>query len=154
MLRSMAGIDIVPVAYKSNPQGITDLLGGHVQLMFADTVTALPQVKAGKLRALAIGSAQRSALLPEVPTVAEAGIPGYELTGWLAVFAPAGTPEPVLERLHAEIVRILALAAMRERLLDLGLDPLPGSRADLAELVRTEIPKWARLVKEAGIQPE
>ncbi|MCW5656854.1 MAG: tripartite tricarboxylate transporter substrate binding protein [Burkholderiaceae bacterium] len=154
MLRSMAGIDIVPVPYKSNPQGITDLLGGHVQLMFADTVTALPQVRAGKLRALGIGSARRSALLPDVPTVAEAGVPGYELTGWLAVFAPAGTPEPVLDRLHAEIVRILALPAMRERLQQLGVDPLAGSRADLGELVRAEIPKWARLVKDAGIQPE
>jgi len=154
MLRSMAGIDIVPVAYKSNPQGVTDLLGGHVQLMFADTITALPHVKAGKLRALAVGSARRSALLPDVPTVAEAGVPGYELTGWLAVFAPAGTPEPVLDRLHGEIARILALPAMRERLQQLGIDALPGSRAQLGELVRTEIPKWARLVKDAGIQPE
>lgn len=154
MLRSMTGIDVVAVAYKSNPQGVTDLLGGHVQFMFADTITALPHVASGRLQALGIGSARRSALLPGVPTIAEAGVPGYELTGWLAAFAPAGTPEPVLGTIHREIERILALPAVHERILQLGLDPLPGSRADLARLVATEIPKWARIVKAAGIEPE
>jgi tripartite-type tricarboxylate transporter receptor subunit TctC len=154
MLRSMTGIDVVAVAYKSNPQGVTDLLGGHVQFMFADTITALPHVASGRLQALGIGSARRSALLPEVPTIAEAGVPGYELTGWLAAFAPAGTPEPVLETIHREIARILAVPAVHERILQLGLDPLPGSRADLARLVAAEIPKWARIVKAAGIEPE
>lgn len=154
MLRSMAGIDIVAVPYKSNPQGVTDLLGGQVQLMFTDTVTALPHVKAGKLKALGITSGKRSALLPDVPTVAEAGVPGYELTGWLAVFAPTGTPEAVLDKIHGEIQRTLALPAVRQRTLETGLDPLTGSRSDLGLLVHTEIPKWARIVKEAGIQPE
>ena len=154
MLRSMAGIDIVPVPYKSNPQGVTDLLGGQVQFMFTDTVTALPHVKAGKLKALGITSGRRSVLMPEVPTIAEAGVPGYELTGWLAVFAPAGTPEAVLGKIHAEIQRSLALPAVRERILQMGLDPSTGSRSELGALVRAEIPKWARIVKEAGIQPE
>lgn len=154
MLRSMAGIDILPVPYKSNPQGVSDLLGGQVQFMFTDSVTALPQVKAGKLKALGITSGRRSALMPEVPTIAEAGVPGYELTGWLAVFAPAGTPEAVLGKIHAEIQRSLALPAVRERILQMGLDPLMGSRSELGALVRAEIPKWARIVKEAGIQPE
>jgi tripartite-type tricarboxylate transporter receptor subunit TctC len=154
MLRSMAGIDIVGVAYKSNPQGVTDLLGGHVQMMFADTVTALPHVKSGKLKALAIGSGQRSTLLPDTPTVAEAGVPGYELSGWLAVFVPAGTPDSVVDKLHAEVNRILALPEMRERLLQLGLDPLVRTSAQLGELLRSEIPKWARITKEAGIKPE
>lgn len=154
MLRSMAGIDIVGIAYKSNPQGVNDLLAGHVQMMFADTVTALPHVKAGKLKALAVGSSRRSALLPDTPTVAEAGVPGYELSGWLAVFVPAGTPGTVIDKLHAEINRILALPEMRERLLRLGLDPLTGSSAQLGELLRSEIPKWARITKEAGIKPE
>lgn len=154
MLRSMAGIDIVPVPYKSNPQGVTDLLGGQVQLMFTDSVTALPHVKAGKLKALGITSGRRSALMPDVPTIAEAGVPGYELTGWLAVFAPAGTPEAVLGKTHAEIQRILELPAVRERILQMGLDPWTGSRAELGAMVRAEIPKWARIVKEAGIQPE
>lgn len=154
MLRSMARIDMVPVPYKSNPQGVTDLLGGQVQLMFTDTVTALPHVKAGKLKALGITSGRRSALMPDVPTIAEAGVPGYELTGWLAVFAPAGTPEAVLGKIHAEIQRSLALPAVRERILQMGLDPWTGSRSDLGAMVRAEIPKWARIVKEAGIQPE
>jgi tripartite-type tricarboxylate transporter receptor subunit TctC len=154
MLKSMAGIDIVGVAYKSNPQGVTDLLGGHVQMMFTDTVTALPHVKAGKLKALAIGSGRRSALFPDTPTVAEDGVPGYELSGWLAVFAPTGTPQAVIAKAHDEINRILALPEMREKLLQLGLDPLTGTSAQLGELVRTEIPKWARLIKEAGIKPE
>lgn len=154
MLKSMAGIDIVGVAYKSNPQGVADLLGGHVQLMFSDTVTALPHVKAGKLKALAVGSSRRSAMLPDTPTVAEAGVPGYELAGWLAVFVPAGTPDAVVTRLHAEINRILALPEMRDRLLQLGLDPLIGTSVQLGELVRSEIPKWARITKDAGIKPE
>lgn len=154
MFKSMTGIDIVHIAYKSNPQGVTDLLAGHVQLMFTDTVTALPHVKAGKLKALGIGSGKRSAVLADVPTVAEAGVPGYDLTGWLAVFAPAGTPQAVVNKLNEEINRILVLPEVRERLLQTGLDPLAGSPAELGALVRNEIPKWARIIKEAGIKPD
>jgi tripartite-type tricarboxylate transporter receptor subunit TctC len=154
LFKSMAGIDIVPIAYKSNPQGVTDLLGGHVQLMFTDTVTALPHVRAGKLKALAVGSARRSALLPDVPTVAEAGVPGYELAGWLAIFAPAGTPKALVSRLNEEISRVLALPEVRDRLLQLGLDPMSGTPDQLGALVRSEIPKWARIIKDAGIKPE
>ena len=154
MFKSMTGIDIVHIAYKSNPQGVTDLLAGHVQLMFTDTVTALPHVKAGKLKALGIGSSKRSAVLADVPTVAEAGVPGYDLTGWLAVFAPAGTPQAVVNKLNEEINRILVLPEVRERLLQTGLDPLAGSPAELGALVRNEIPKWARIIKEAGIKPD
>jgi tripartite-type tricarboxylate transporter receptor subunit TctC len=154
MFKSMTGIDIVHVAYKSNPQGVTDLLAGHVQLMFTDTITALPHVKAGKLKALGIGSGMRSSLLAEVPTIAEAGVPGYELTGWLAVFAPAGTPDSVVARLNGEIIRILAMPDVRERLLQAGLDPRSGSAAELGALVRVEIPKWARIIREAGMKAE
>ncbi|MDO8440607.1 MAG: tripartite tricarboxylate transporter substrate binding protein [Polaromonas sp.] len=154
MFKSMTGIDIVHIAYKSNPQGVTDLLAGHVQLMFTDTVTALPHVKAGKLKALGIGSGKRSAVLADVPTVAEAGVPGYDLTGWLAVFAPTGTPQAVVNKLNEEINRILVLPEVRERLLQTGLDPLAGSPAELGALVRNEIPKWARIIKEAGIKPD
>jgi tripartite-type tricarboxylate transporter receptor subunit TctC len=154
MFKSMTGIDIVHIAYKSNPQGVTDLLAGHVQLMFTDTVTALPHVKAGKLKALGIGSGKRSAVLADVPTVAEAGVPGYDLTGWLAVFAPAGTPQAVVNKLNEEINRILVLPEVRERLLQTGLDPLTGSPAELGALVRNEIPKWAKIIKEAGIKPD
>ncbi|MCG3185573.1 MAG: hypothetical protein IOMNBAOH_00080 [Rhodocyclaceae bacterium] len=154
MFKSMAGIDIVLVQYKSNPQGVTDLLSGQVSMMFTDTVTALPHVRAGKLKALGVGSAKRLGLLPEVATVAEAGVPGYELTGWLGVFAPAGTPAEVVDKLNTEIGRILGLPDIRERLAQQGLEPLVMSPGQLGALVRTDIPKWARIIKEAGIKPE
>jgi len=154
MFKSMAGIDIVGVPYKSNPQGVTDLIAGHVSMMFTDTITSLHHVKAGKLTALAIGSGKRSTLLPDIPTVAEAGVPGYDLTGWLAVFAPAGTPDDVVAKLNTEINRILNLPDIRERLMQQGLDSLTGTPGQLAALVRSEIPKWAKVIKEAGIKPE
>ena len=154
MFKSMAGIDIVGVPYKSNPQGVTDLIAGHVSMMFTDTITSLPHVKAGKLKALGIGSGKRSALLPDIPTVAEAGVPGYELTGWLAVFAPAGTPDAVVAKLNGEINRILALPEIRGRLAQQGLEPQTGTPAQLGALVRSDIPKWAKVIKEAGIKPE
>lgn len=154
MFKSMAGIDIVGVPYKSNPQGVTDLIAGHVSMMFTDTITSLPHVKAGKLKALGIGSGKRSALLPDIPTVAEAGVPGYELTGWLAVFAPAGTPDAVVAKLNGEINRILALPEIQGRLAQQGLEPQTGTPAQLGALVRSDIPKWAKVIKEAGIKPE
>ena len=154
MFKSMAGIDIVGVPYKSNPQGVTDLIAGHVSMMFTDTITSLHHVKAGKLTALGIGSGKRSTLLPDIPTVAEAGVPGYELTGWLAVFAPAGTPDDVVAKLNTEINRIMGSPDIRERLMQQGLDPLTGTPGQLAALVRSEIPKWAKVIKEAGIKPE
>lgn len=154
MFKSMAGIDIVGVPYKSNPQGVTDLIAGHVSMMFTDTITSLPHVKAGKLKALGIGSGKRSALLPDLPTVAEAGVPGYELTGWLAVFAPAGTPDAVVAKLNGEINRILALPEIQGRLAQQGLEAQTGTPAQLGALVRSDIPKWAKVIKEAGIKPE
>ncbi len=154
MFKSMAGIDIVGVPYKSNPQGVTDLIAGHVSMMFTDTITSLPHVKAGKLKALGIGSGKRSALLPDIPTVAEAGVPGYELTGWLAVFAPAGTPDAVVAKLNGEINRILALPEIQGRLAQQGLEAQTGTPAQLGALVRSDIPKWAKVIKEAGIKPE
>lgn len=154
MFKSMAGIDIVGVPYKSNPHGVTDLIAGHVSMMFTDTITSLRHVKAGKLKALGIGSGKRSALLPDIPTVAEAGVPGYELTGWLAVFAPAGTPDAVVAKLNGEINRILALPEIQGRLAQQGLEPQTGTPAQLGALVRSDIPKWAKVIKEAGIKPE
>ncbi|HEV7915333.1 MAG TPA: tripartite tricarboxylate transporter substrate-binding protein, partial [Albitalea sp.] len=131
-----------------------DLLAGHVQLMFTDTITALGQVRAGKLKALGISSGKRSLLLPDIPTVAEAGVPGYELTGWVGVFVPTGTPDAVVTKLNEEINRILALPDIRQSLLQQGMDPMTGSPAQLGALVRSEIPKWARITREAGIKPE
>ncbi len=110
MLKSMAGIDMVNVQYKSNPQAVTDLLGGQIQLVIADAVTTMPHAKAGKLKALAISTAKRSPIAPELPTVAESGLPGYEMIGWFAAYVPAKTPKDIIAKLNSEIVRILESA--------------------------------------------
>ena len=108
MLRTLAGIDMINVPYKSNPQAVTDLLGGQISLVFADISTTLPQAKAGKVKALAVSSAERSPLAPDLPTMAEAGVPGYDLTAWFAAFVPAGTPKPVVDKLNAAFKAALA----------------------------------------------
>ena len=108
MLKSLAGIDMVNVPYKSNPQAVTDLLGGQISLVFADISTTLPQAKAGKVKALAVSSAERSPLAPDLPTMAEAGVPGYDLTAWFAAFVPAGTPKPIVDKLNAAFKAALA----------------------------------------------
>jgi tripartite-type tricarboxylate transporter receptor subunit TctC len=154
MLKSLAGIDMVNIQYKSNPQAVTDLLGGQIQLVIADAVTTLPHVKAGKIRALAISTAKRSPIAPELPTVAEAGVPGYEMIGWFAGYVPAKTPKEIVTKLNAEIVRILGTAETKARLAALGIDTLTSTPDGLAEFQRTETAKWAKLVKAAGIQPE
>ncbi len=153
-LKFTTGIDIVGVPYKSNPNGVTDLIAGHISMAFTDLPSSLPHIRTGKLRALGYSSGKRSTLLPDIPTMAEAGVPGYGLTGWAAAFAPAGTPDDVVAKLNAEINRILNLPDIRERLTQQGLDPALGTSAQLGALVRSEIPKWAKAIKEAGIKPE
>ena len=154
MLKSMAGIDMVNVQYKSNPQAVTDLLGGQIQLVIADAVTTLPHAKAGKLRALAISTAKRSPIAPELPTVAESGLPGYEMIGWFAAYVPAKTPKEIVARLNAEIVGILESADAKARLAAVGIETMTSTPDGLAEFQRVETAKWAKLVKAAGIQPE
>jgi len=154
MLKSMAGIDMVNVQYKSNPQAVTDLLGGQIQLVIADAVTTMPHAKAGKLRALAISTAKRSPIAPELPTVAESGLPGYEMIGWFAAYVPAKTPKEIVAKLNAEIVRILESADAKARLAAVGIETMTSTPEGLAEFQRVETAKWAKLVKAAGIQPE
>ena len=154
MLKSMAGIDMVNVQYKSNPQAVTDLLGGQIQLVIADAVTTMPHAKAGKLRALAISTAKRSPIAPELPTVAESGLPGYEMIGWFAAYVPAKTPKEIVARLNAEIVGILESADAKARLAAVGIETMTSTPDGLAEFQRVETAKWAKLVKAAGIQPE
>jgi tripartite-type tricarboxylate transporter receptor subunit TctC len=154
MLKSMAGIDLTYVPYRSNPQAITDLLGGQISIVFADISTTMPQVRAGKVNGLAVSTASRSALAPELPTMAEAGVPGYDLAAWFAAFAPAKTPAPVVEALHKAIAAALADKATQERLLAAGIEPEGSSSEALKAFVVTEIAKWADIVKKAGIQPE
>lgn len=155
MLKSMAGIDMVNSPYKSNPQAVTDLLGGQIQLVIADAVTTMPHAKAGKLKALAITTARRSAIAPELPPVAEAGgLPGYEMIGWFAAYVPAKTPKDIVTKLNAEIVRILESEEAKTRLANVGIDVLTSTPEGLAEFQRNETVKWAKLVRDAGIKPE
>ena len=155
MLKSMAGIDMVNSPYKSNPQAVTDLLGGQIQLVIADAVTTMPHAKAGKLKALAITTAKRSAIAPELPPVAEAaGLPGYEMVGWFAAYVPAKTPKEIVAKLNAEIVRILESPDAKARLANVGIEVLTSTPEGLAEFQRAETVKWAKLAKDAKIQPE
>jgi tripartite-type tricarboxylate transporter receptor subunit TctC len=155
MLKSMAGIDMVNSPYKSNPQAVTDLLGGQIQLVIADAVTTMPHAKAGKLKALAVTTARRSAIAPELPTVAEAGgLPGYEMIGWFAAYVPAKTPKEIVAKLNAEFVRILESPESKARLAAVGIETLTSTPEGLAEFQRNETVKWAKLVKDAKIQPE
>jgi tripartite-type tricarboxylate transporter receptor subunit TctC len=128
------------------------LIGGQVQALFSIALTAIPQVKAGKVRALAITSGKRSAVAPELPTVAESGIPGFEVLGWFGWLAPARTPQPIVTRLNREIVRILEEPAMHDRLVGLGSDPAPSTPQQFAAFIRSEHDKWGAVIRKAGIR--
>jgi tripartite-type tricarboxylate transporter receptor subunit TctC len=154
MLKSMAGVDLLNVPYKSNPQAITDLLGGQISMVFADISTTLPQAEAGKVKALAVSSAERTPLAPDLPTMQEVGVAGYDLTAWFAAFVPAGTPAPVVDRLNAALQTALADPAAIETLLGAGIEPVTSSPEELAAFVDSETAKWAKIVESAGIEPE
>ena len=154
MLKAQAGIDIVHIPYKGTPQAVVDLLSGQVQAMFANTLSVLPQVKAGRLRALAISSARRSAAAPELPTVAESGMPGYESGTWFGLLAPAGTPREIVNRLNSEVVRIMATAEMKAKLLDQGADPVTGTPEQFRAFIKNELARWSKVVKTVGIKLE
>ncbi len=152
LLRSGAGIDIVHVPYKNSP--LTDVVGGNVTMFYAPTATALPLVRDGKLRALATSTLQRLAVLPDLPTMAELGFPGFEAVAWFGLLAPAGTPPEALQRLHAAAVQALALPAVRERLAGMGAQPVGSTPAEFARLIADETPRWARLMRAAGIKAD
>jgi len=153
LLRSMGKIDFIDVPYKGLPQAITDVLGGSISFTFADLGNALAQLKGGKLRGIAVTSAKRSALAPDVPAIAEE-LPGYELIAWFALVAPAGTPAPVVARLHEVTADALAKPEVKGRFDALGTDVAPMNPEQLGGFIRSEITKFGRLAKEAGIQPE
>jgi tripartite-type tricarboxylate transporter receptor subunit TctC len=153
MLRSMGRIDFIDVPYKGLPQAITDVLGGSVSFTFADLANALAQIKGGKLRGIAVTSQKRSALAPDVPAIAEE-LPGYELIAWFALVAPAGTPGPVIARLHDVTAKSLAKPEVKARFGSLGTDVAPMNPGELGGFIRSEIAKWAKMAKEAGIKPE
>ena len=154
LLQQMAGIQILHVPYKSNPLAITDLLGGQIDMMITDTATGLPQVKAGKVRALGVTARSRSALAPEVPTIDEAGVKGYEMGYWFAAYVPAKTPAPVVKRLHDLLVAATQGAPAKQFYESTGTEVLTSSPEELAKFQAAESLKWGRIIKAANIQPE
>jgi tripartite-type tricarboxylate transporter receptor subunit TctC len=149
-----AGIELVHIPYKGTAPALTDLMSGRLSLMISDIGPSLPFIKTGQLKALAITSAQRSPLMPNLPTVAESGLAGYEASGWFAVFAPAQTPSAVIDKYNSELASILATPDMRNRFAEFGLEPMTSTPAQLEERVRTDIERNAELVKSSGIQPD
>jgi tripartite-type tricarboxylate transporter receptor subunit TctC len=154
LFKSMAQVDLLHVPYKGTGQALADLLAGQIDVMFAPSQTVLPHVKAGKLKALAVTGAKRSETLPELPTVSESGLPGYQAVGWFGVLAPAATPKPVVEKLSADVNRVLADAEVRQRMHALGADPSGNTPDEFARFIREDQAKWAKLMREAGIRPE
>ncbi len=154
LFRSTAGIQLTHVPYKGSPPAYTDLLSGNIQLMFDAIPAVLPHAKSGKLRALAVGSSTRSAFMPDVPTVAESGYPGFEAVGWIGIAAPARTPEAILDKINAEIARALATADVKDRLAGLGVTPAADSRAHFTGFVHSEIAKWGKLIRDAGVKAD
>jgi tripartite-type tricarboxylate transporter receptor subunit TctC len=152
LFKTMAGIDMVHIPYKGSAPAIQDVIGGQVPLMFDTTVVAGPFIQSGKVRALAVTSAKRVATLPDVPTMAEAGVPGYEVVSWQAMFAPAGTPPAIVQRLQTEVAAILKQPDVQERLAKLGVDPSGMAPQQLAEFQAAEIAKWAKVVKTANVK--
>jgi len=152
LFKAVAGLDIQPIAYRGTTALLPDLVAGRVSLSFGNIVNVLPLVREGKLRAFAVTSIRRSAVAPELPTMAESGYPGFEAVPWFGLMAPAGTPAPVIERLQRETVRALAAPDVRKRLNDLGLDVLGGTPREFAAAIEREIPIWAGVIKQAGIK--
>ena len=152
--RIASGISIVNVPYKGTGQAIGDLIGGQVQMMMINPVAAIPQVKAGKLRGLGVTGAKRASILPDTPTIAESGLPGFEYTSWHAILAPANTPAPIAKRLHADLVKVLNHADVKERFASQGLDTVGSTPEDFRKLIREDTLKYAKLIKEVGIKPE
>ena len=154
MLKYASSTYMLHIPYSGNGPAGTALIGGQVEILFGSLPALLPHAKSGRARALAVGTPKRSPSLPEVPTVAESGYPGFDASLWLAIMAPAGTPQPVLERLNKELAALIALPEMRDALDKAGAEPLTGSPAELAAMIRDGVSKYAQIIKTAGIKPE
>ena len=154
LFKSLAKVDLLHVPYKGTGQAVTDLLSGQIQLMFAPAQTVMQHVQAGRLKALAVTSAQRSTTLPELPTAAESGLPGYEAIGWFGLLAPAGTPPAVVAKISADANRVMADPDIRRKMVAVGAEPSGNSPAEFARFIREDQAKWSRLMAERGIKPE
>jgi tripartite-type tricarboxylate transporter receptor subunit TctC len=154
LFKHMTGTNIVHIPYKGNAQAMTDLIAGQVSLSFPTIPSALPHVQAGKLRALGVTSARRSSVLPEVPAIAEAGVPGYEGSAWYGVLAPAGTPQGIIGRMQNELHNTLRLPELRDKLIAQGLEPVANTSAEFAAIIALEITKWSKVVAASGAKVE
>jgi len=151
MLKSLGGFDMQHIAYKGGTPAVTDLLGGQVPVMYADLVAALPHIQAGKLRAIAVGSPQRIAQLPEVKTIAEQGFKGFDAVSWGGLLAPAGTPKPIVDRVSAEVKQILADKSVQERLMNAGAVAAYGDPAQMGKRIGTDFDKWGKVIRDKQI---
>lgn len=154
MFKQMTGTHISHIPYKGSAASISAVLAGDVQMTIVDTPPLVPQIKAGRVRALAVTSSKRAASMPDLPTLSEAGVPGYDMALWIGVFAPAGTPHEVAAKLNAEVVRIVNLADVRERLAAMGVDPLGNTSEQMAEWIKGEIARFGPVVKAANIRAD
>jgi tripartite-type tricarboxylate transporter receptor subunit TctC len=154
LFKMMAGIDLTPVYYKGTAPALTDLIAGHIPLMFVSNISALPHVKSGKLKALAVTGLERASLAPDIPSVAESGLPGYEVHGWYGFAAPARTPRAVIERLYTEVAKLAREPKMRARLAGQGLDLVGNRPEEFDAFIRAEVAKWGEVLKRAGLQPK
>jgi tripartite-type tricarboxylate transporter receptor subunit TctC len=154
LFKKMAGVDIIHVPYKGSAPAVTDLVGGQVQLMFDNIPISLQQVRAGNLRALAVTGSRRSPVLPEIPTLSEAALPGFSITSWFALFAPAGTPAHILARLNKEAASAIASKDLQQQWMSQGLEPAGGAPGRLAAFMRTEAPKWKKIARDSGARME
>ncbi|HEX6704490.1 MAG TPA: tripartite tricarboxylate transporter substrate binding protein [Albitalea sp.] len=149
----LAGVDITHVPYKGSAPAIQDVIGGQVPMSFETITVAMPHIQGGKVRALAVTSAKRSRALPDVPTLAEAGVPGFDVASWQAIYVPAGTPPAVVQRLNAEIEKIIAMPDVKAKMEGLGLEHQPNTPEQFAAFGRSELAKWAKVVKDGNVQP-
>jgi tripartite-type tricarboxylate transporter receptor subunit TctC len=150
LFKTTAGVDMVHVPYKGAGPAMQDLIGGQIQLMFDNLASSLAQVKAGKIKALAVTTSKRTSFAPELPTIAEAGLPGFDISTWFGIFAPAGTPKEALDRLHAEFTKALAAPDVREKMLNLGAEPVGNRPEEFAAYIKAEAEKYARVIKASG----
>jgi tripartite-type tricarboxylate transporter receptor subunit TctC len=154
LFKNMAGVSMVHVPYKASAPALIDVLGGHVSLMFDPIITAMPHVKLGKLRGMAVTSLKRSAVVAELPTVAETGLPGFESIGWHGIFVPAATPRDIVERLNGLVVKVLQIPEMRTRFAEQGAEPVGDTTQHFAEFLKKDLDKWTSVIKAAGVQAE
>ena len=154
LVKMQAKSDIVHIPYKGTPPAVTDLIAGQVSMMFANTLSVLPYVNSGRLRALAISSAKRSAAAPQLPTIAEAGMPGFEASTWFGMLAPTGTPKDIVVRLNGELRKIVQTKTVNDALIAQGADPIGSSAEEFQARIKSDIEKWTRTIKAANVQAE